>query len=200
MGSSPDSWTDVSLLGKLRRDPTDQGAWCDFVRRYGPRIYRWCRHWQLQEADAQDVTQTVLAKLVQKMASFEYDPARRFRSWLKTVTQHALSDHLETQRRSAQGSGDRQMVQMLEAVEARDDLVRHLEEEFDQELLEEALLRVRGRVSEQKWEAFRLTALEGLSGAAAAARLHMKVATVFTTKSKVQKLVQEEIARLEQGA
>jgi RNA polymerase sigma-70 factor (ECF subfamily) len=52
----------------------------------------------------------------------------------------------------------------------------------------------------QKWEAFRLTALESMSGADAALTLGMKVATVFTAKSKVQKLVREEIQRLETGS
>ena len=56
---------------------------------------------------------------------------------------------------------------------------------------------VRARVKPQQWEAFRLTALEGLSGAETGARLGMLVATVFTTKSKVQKLVRDEVRRLE---
>lgn len=39
--------------------------------------------------------------------------------------------------------------------------------------------------------------LEGRSGAEAAAQLKMLVATVYTAKSKVQRLVREEIQRLE---
>src|SRR5262249_6197134 len=126
-----------------------------------------------------------------------YDPAKRFRGWLKTITYHALSDFLESRRRPGQGSGDSQILQALDALEARDDLVRHLAEAFDQELLEEAMRRVQARVPPHHWEAFRLTALENLSGAEVGARLGMKVATVFTTKSKVQKQIQEEVQRLE---
>ena len=47
------------------------------------------------------------------------------------------------------------------------------------------------------WDAFRLTALEGLSGAEAGKQLDMKVATVFVAKSKVQRMLQEEMQRLE---
>jgi RNA polymerase sigma-70 factor (ECF subfamily) len=54
-------------------------------------------------------------------------------------------------------------------------------------------------VSGQQWDAFRLTALEGLSGADAAARLGMLVVTVYSAKSKVQKLVRDEIRRLDGG-
>jgi RNA polymerase sigma-70 factor (ECF subfamily) len=194
---SPSSWTSVSLLGKLRQDPRDQEAWRDFVQRYGPKIVRWCRQWKLQEADAEDVTQIVLVKLAQKLGSFQYDPSQRFRGWLKTITYHALSDYVQARRRPGQGGGGDEVAQVLESLEARDDLVRQLGEEFDRELLEEAMRRVERQVAPHHWQAFRLTALENLSGAEAAQRLGMKVATLFTTKSKVQKLIQEEVRRLE---
>src|SRR5262249_28760815 len=78
MGGTDDSAreTHVSLLGRLRRDPTNQAAWAEFVEHYGGKIYAWCRRWNLQEADAQDVTQNVLLRLAQKMRDFAYDPAR----------------------------------------------------------------------------------------------------------------------------
>ena len=89
---------------------------------------------------------------------------------------------------------------LLQTVAARDDLVAKLEEEFDRELLEQATLRVRLRVEPHTWDAFQLVALEGHSGAEAAARLSMKVAAVFVAKGRVQKLLREEIDRLERGA
>jgi WD40 repeat protein len=63
MGRTPEARTSPTLLGRLRRSPADQAAWAEFVDRYGPRIYAWCRHWGLQEADAQDVAQAVLHRL-----------------------------------------------------------------------------------------------------------------------------------------
>src|SRR5437899_11771232 len=170
MESSSGSLTSPSLLGRLRRDPTDQQAWREFVQRYGPKIYRWCRQWKLQEADVEDVTQNVLLKLAAKLQSFVYDPAQSFRGWLKTLTAHALSDVVADRRRPGQGSGDSKVADLLDTLEARADLVAHLEEEFDREVLEEALTRVQVRVAPRRWEAFRLTALEGLSGAEVATR------------------------------
>jgi RNA polymerase sigma-70 factor (ECF subfamily) len=189
--------TSPSLLGRLGRLPTDQAAWADFARRYGRQIYGWCRRWQLQEADAQDVTQEVLLKLARKMATFAYDPARSFRAWLKTVTHHAWRDFVEGRRRVVGcGAGD-EVLEVLQTVEARDRLADHLDGEYTRELLDEAMARVRLRVRPHTWEAFRLLAFEGLSGAEAAGRLGMKVATVFVARSKVQKMVQEEVRRLE---
>ncbi len=191
------SRTSTTLLGRLRNEPADEAAWKEFVLRYGPRIMSWCRKWKLQEADAQDVTQDVLLRVATRLKSFTYDPTRSFRAWLKTLTNHALSDFVAERKRAGPRAGNGQAVQLLEQLEARDDLVQHLEEEFDQELLEEAMARVQLRVSRQNWQAFQLTAVEGLSGTEAAGRLGMKVATVFTAKSKVNKLLQEEIRRLE---
>jgi RNA polymerase sigma-70 factor (ECF subfamily) len=42
MGESPTSRTSVSLLARIRGDPSDQHAWREFVQRYAPKIYRWC--------------------------------------------------------------------------------------------------------------------------------------------------------------
>jgi RNA polymerase sigma-70 factor (ECF subfamily) len=188
--------TSVSLLGRLRQDPTDQEAWTEFVHRYGPHIFHWCRQHNLQEADAQDVTQTVLVKLAQKMRTFRYDPGRSFWAYVKTLTHYAWCDLLESHRRAVTGSGDSSVLAALETVEARDDLLQRLDKEFDAELVEEVMLRVQERVEPHTWEAFRLTAVEGRSGAEAAVRLNLKVATVFKAKSKVQKMIQEEVHKL----
>src|SRR5688572_12038170 len=149
-----DSRTSASLLVRLREAPADQTAWAEFVDRYGRKVYGWCRHWGLQEADAQDVTQDVLVRLAAKMRSFAYDPSRSFRAWLKTLARHALSDFLDARGRAAAGGS--QAVELLHAVEAREDFVGRLEAEFDREVYEEALARVRARVTPKTWRAFEL--------------------------------------------
>ena len=195
---SPSSMaTRPSLLLRLRQDPPDQGAWAEFVERYGRQIHAWCSRWGLQEADAQDVTQTVLLQLASKLQNFSYDPAQRFRAWLKTLTHHAWSDFLASWRPAVKGSGESAVHQLLDSVEARDELARRLEETFDQELLELAVENVRARVEERTWEAWRLTAQEGLSGAEAAARLGMQVGTVYKAKSKVHAMLQETLRQMQ---
>jgi RNA polymerase sigma-70 factor (ECF subfamily) len=188
--------TSVSLLAQLRQDPSGQAGWEEFVERYGRHIYRWCRRWNLQDADAEDLTQTILVKLTQKLRDFAYDPSRSFRSWLKTVAHHAWRD-FEESRRIRPAAGDSQVQELMLTVEAREDLARRLEEAYDLELLETAKARVRLRVAPHTWEAFRLVALEGLPVAEVAAVVQMQVAMVYVAKSKVQKMLQEEIEKLE---
>lgn len=196
MDSASVSRTSATLLGRLR-DPNDQAAWAVFVDRYGPNIYGWCRRWGLQEADAEDVTQNVLLTLARRMSAFVYDPARSFRAWLKTVAHNALNDYLARRERPGRGSGDSHVANLLDSVAARDDLLARLSNEFDHELLQEATVRVQLRVEVQTWEAFRLTAVEGLSGAVAAGRLGVPVATVFKYKSRVQQMLRDELRKLD---
>jgi RNA polymerase sigma-70 factor (ECF subfamily) len=189
--------TSPSLLRRLREDAGDQRSWGEFVQRYAPRIYAWCRHWQLQESDAQDVTQEVLLRLVEKLRHFEYDSGRSFRAWLKTVTHHAWQDFLARRQRAGLGSGDTAVIERLQSLEARDDLERHLEEAFEREVLEEAMTRVQLRVAPHTWEAFRLLTFEGLSGPEVAPRLGMQVTMVYVARGKVQRMLREEIDKLE---
>lgn len=199
MTRAANSGTRVTLLGRLRGDPSDQRAWAEFVDHYGGKVLHWCRAWGLQDADAADVTQAVLLQLAVSMRTFAYEPGKSFRAWLKTVARHALSAFLARRARPGRGSGDTQVHEQLGSVAARDDLLGRLEEGFDLELLNEAARRVRLRVEPRTWEAFELTAREGLSGAEAAARLGMQASQVYVAKRRVRQMLQEEVARLEQG-
>lgn len=185
--------TSVSLLGRLQQEKPDADAWPQFVRRYGPLLYRWCRSRGLQEADTEDVTQEVLVKLARRLRTFQYDGKQSFRSYLKTLAHYAWCDLLADRQNAAQGTGDSRVLHELNNVEARDDLAQRLEKEFDQELLDQAVQEVQGLVEPHTWEAFRLTAQEGLSGAETAERLHLSVTAVFKARSRVLRMLRERV-------
>jgi RNA polymerase sigma-70 factor (ECF subfamily) len=191
--------TRVTLLHRLNRDPGDQLSWGEFVRLYGPAIRAWVTHWGLQEADAQDVTQNVLMRLTAKLPTFQYDPSRSFRGWLKTLTHHAWHDFVTETGYRNRGSGDTSILDQLQSVAAREDLAARVEAEFDKELLETALARVRSRVAPNTWEAFKLSTLDGQPPQSVADSLGVRVSQVYLAKHRVQKLVQEEIRILEEG-
>src|SRR5881275_2146922 len=117
MADAPLPTTRLNLLIQLRQDPSDQAGWDEFVERYGRHIYRWCRQWKLQDADAEDVTQCILVKLTQKLRAFAYDPSRSFRGWLKTVAHHAWRDFEDGRRRSQPAGSDSQIQMMMLTVE-----------------------------------------------------------------------------------
>jgi RNA polymerase sigma-70 factor (ECF subfamily) len=106
MGRPDDSRTHATLLELLARSGGhDQEAWARFVDYYGGKVYSWCLRWGLQDADAQDVTQTVLLKLAGRMKEFTYDPGRSFRAWLKLVAHNTWKDFVGSLRRAAVGPG-----------------------------------------------------------------------------------------------
>ena len=190
-----------SVLLLLLDNPTDADCWNAFVDRYAPKIYGWCRQWRLQEADAQDVTQEVLARLVRKLRTFTYDPHKgTFRGWLKTLTHHAWCDYLEERRRAGGGKGGPEELARLETLEARQDLLGALAEVFDLELLAEAQARVQLQVSPRDWKIFQELAVAGRPGPAVAQELGMSVAAVLMARSRVQKRMREEVRRLEEAS
>jgi RNA polymerase sigma-70 factor (ECF subfamily) len=195
MPARPNTDTSLTLLERIQVDPDDPEAWRVFVERYQPQIRRWCLAWGMQDSDADDVAQEVLVKLFSALRKFHYDPSRSFRGWLKTVTQHAWSDFLAARRKDP-GHLAGSISQVADSSEAQSDLERRLEEAFDRELLDLAMHRIKGRVKPVTWDAFQLTAIDGLSGADAARKLEMAVAHVFVAKHRVQKMLQEEVRLL----
>ncbi len=189
--------TSASLIERICQSPDEPTSWREFVDRYGPKIFRWCQHWNLQPADAEDITQTVLLKLARKMRTFGYDPQRSFRAWLKTVTHHAWRDLVDSRRPGQVGSGDTEIGKLLDDQQAPDSLNASLEEEHQRALLEEALARVQARVEPKTFAAFRLLALEQKSGSDVATELSMSVTAAFMARSRVQAMLRDEVERLE---
>jgi RNA polymerase sigma-70 factor (ECF subfamily) len=77
--------TPVSLLERLRH-PDQPAAWERFVELYTPLLCHWARRLGLRGPDGADFVQDVFTVLVQKLPEFRYDPGKRFRGWLWTVT------------------------------------------------------------------------------------------------------------------
>lgn len=191
-----DESTSTTLLRRVAVEPLDEAAWDAFVERYGRMVFRWCRRWNLQEADAQDVTQGVLLQLANQMKGFTYNPDGRFRAWLRTVAYRAWVKFLEGRKKPGTGTGDSGVWRMLESAPAADDFVRRMEEEADREIMELAAAQVRKRVQPHTWEAFRLLAVEGLAGKEAAARVGMAVGAAIAARSKVARMIREEVAKI----
>jgi len=197
--------TSASLLAQLA-DSQDRIAWQRFFDRYHPLILGWCGRWKLAQPDREEVAAMVLAKLAEQMPLFRYDPRRgAFRGWLKTVVENAIRDLLRGWQRKPgmRGTGDSRVQEFLGQLEepsSAESLAEELDTQMDQDrqLAKQAQALVRQRVAAPTWEAFWLTAIEGRRGSEAAARLGMKVTAVHMAKSRVARMLREEISRLQQ--
>jgi RNA polymerase sigma-70 factor (ECF subfamily) len=204
MAAGDNPSTSATLLRRLWDPDNDEEAWRTFLGRYGPLIQRWCRRLGLQHADADEIGARVLAKLATALRAFEYDPAQRFRGWLKAVVDNEVRNFWRelAHRAGGRGSGDSDVHDLLERAAAApgvDGLVGELDEGLarDLEQAERVLAAVRRRVEPHTWQAFWLTAVEGVPAPEAAARLGLSVASVYMAKSRVGKLLRARAVALE---
>lgn len=83
--------THASLLSRVR-DPANHAAWREFESRYGDLLVRFCRKQGLQQADAEDAVQLVMASMARTLPGFVYDRSRgRFRDYLYRSARNAIS-------------------------------------------------------------------------------------------------------------
>lgn len=188
--------TRVSLLARIRDRPGDPGVWSDFVTIYGPAVVQWCRGHGLQHDDAHDVSQEVLMRFWRHAVNFRYDPARRFRGYLRQMVVAAVADWSDTRRADRIGTGDLPRQELLATVPARESLVRRIEEAFDMELLDLAICEVKVRVRPRTWQAFHLLAIDGVPATDVAARLEITVDNAYRARSFVLRLLRRTVARL----
>lgn len=193
MDSSDSPATSPTLLALLKGAGSEE-AWGRFVRLYQPLLDARCRAAGLQPADCDEVAARVLAKLVTALRSFEYDPARRFRGYLRTVVATALADFWaeRIRRPGTVGSGGADPLADVP------DPLQQLPDELDGRIHDDlrrarqAIDRVQGAVSAAHWQAYWRTAVDRRPAADVAAELGLTVAAVYMAKSRVGKLLRDE--------
>ena len=191
--------TQPSLLVRLR-NAGDAPAWSQFVDIYAPLVYEFARRRGLQDADAADLTQEVLAAVAQSLRRFDYDPRRgSFRGWLFTVVVNKFRTLRDRLYRQEQGSGNTTAQQLLQ--EVADTMENdEWEQEFQQRLFAWAAQQVQSAVEEKTWQAFWQTSVLGVRPQDAAKQLHLSVAAVYMAKSRVLARLKELIQDVQKEA
>jgi RNA polymerase sigma-70 factor (ECF subfamily) len=190
--------TRASLLLRLR-DPRDAGAWKEFVELYAPLVFGYARKQGLQDADAADLCQDVLGSVARSVGKLEYDASRgAFRNWLFTLVRRRLADWRDAQERRLPASGDTATHQLLEQCLATQNGEAAWESQWRRQVFIWACEQARHEVSENTWQAFWRTAVDGQSGKQVAAELKLTVAAVYHSRSRVLARLKELVqSRLE---
>lgn len=185
--------TPASLLDQVR-SPADTAARVRFVRLYAPLLARWARQQRLQPADADDLVQDVFAAVFAALPRFEYDPARSFRAWLKTLALNTLRDR---RRKRAPVLVPDHSPALADHADSDDGPAAAFEEgEYRQAVLGRAMGLIEPEFAPMTWAAFRRTAVDGLSPAAAAAELGLSTNSVYLARSRVLRRLRETLAGL----
>lgn len=182
-----------SLLIRLR-ERSDE-AWHEFLSIYEQSIFDFARRKGLQDADARDVTQEVLAALEKKMPDWDMNPRQgKFRGWLFRVARNLAVDRIiecskSPQALHAEASSGEQDPVVRSTTDSEEFVLQ-----YRRRLLHWAAEQVRACVSEATWQAFWMTAIEGKSSSLVADHLGLSCGNVYAAKfrvtARIQKLVQ----------
>jgi RNA polymerase sigma-70 factor (ECF subfamily) len=182
--------TRASLIVRLQAG-ADQAAWAEFVEIYQPVIYRLARRRGLQDADADDLSQQVLAAVARAVSRWRPDANRgRFRAWLNRIARNRIINAL-TRRAPDRAAGGADDVLVGQPATGPDSALLRIE--YRRGVFQWAARQVRGEFRPETWEAFWQTAVEGRPIAAVAAALNKGAGAIYTARGRVMRRLREKV-------
>jgi RNA polymerase sigma factor (sigma-70 family) len=195
--------TRYSLLSRLQ-DWGDQDSWKDFFDTYWRLIYSIALKSGLTEAEAQDVVQETIICVAKDIDKFKRDRALgSFKGWLKNLTRWRIADQFRKRqpglpKENAESCENSHLPEINEIPDQSDAGLEKLwEEEWQANLMEAAMERVRHRVKEEHYQMFDLNVVRQLPAARVAVMLEVHIAQVYLAKHRVLALIKKEVRLLE---
>ena len=153
----------------------------------------------MQAADAEDISQVVLAAVARAIERREHDPERaKFRTWLQRVADNAILNALSREKPD-RGSGDASMQAVFDQEESPggpdSDLLRL---EYRREVFRWAAGKFAKEFRQETWDAFWLTAIEGRTSEAAAKELGKNPGAIYAARSRVMRRIQQKVKEYEE--
>jgi RNA polymerase sigma-70 factor (ECF subfamily) len=195
--------TRATLIQRLK-DWQDQSSWQDFFDTYWKLIYGVALKGGLTAVEAQDVVQETMIAVAKHMPTFEYDPAiGSFKTWLLNMTRWRITDQLRKRGPFAAGrsaaedmaTGTRTVDKVVDP--ASPDLDVLWEAEWEKNLLEAAMTRVKRQLDPQKYQIFDLYVNKEWPPEKVAATFGISVDQVYLAKHRATELIKEEVKKLE---
>jgi RNA polymerase sigma-70 factor (ECF subfamily) len=185
-------WPDTqhSLLERLA-DPADGLAWQHFEDCYQSAIYRLARSRGLQPEEAKDVVQEVFLAVHRRAA--QWQPSGHpgsFRAWLTETTRRQVFASLRFREK-----GGRSLADIDDPIVPP---TEYSDKERHEWLFYQAVAEIEKEANPQHWQAFWMTAIEGVDTATVARTLGIKIGTAYSIKSRLLALIKERIQSLSQ--
>jgi len=193
--------TRESLLRRLK-SWEDQESWADFFNTYWRLIYSAALKAGLNEAQAQDVVQDTIIVVAKKMKDFTYDRAiDSFKGWLLYLTRKRIALEYRRKELARVTSGSSESTDWtLEAKDLPDPagfvLQSVWEQEWERNLWEAAITRVKKEVNAKQFQMFDLYTIKEKSAQEVARQLNVSVAQVYLAKHRISSLLKKELTRL----
>src|SRR5437867_9694562 len=201
-----DDWlpTRTSLLRRLKQWE-DQESWRDFFNTYWKLIYATAIKAGLNDTEAQDVVQDTVIAVAKKIEDCKYDPALdSFKGWLLYLTRKRIALHYRKRERDRGGPARNSEVILAAEIEgipdpAGIDLEAIWDEEWEKNLADAALARVKHQVNPKQFQIFNFYVLKQWPVKEVAKTLGVSVAQVYLAKHRISALVKKEVKHLQTG-
>jgi len=188
------SATRETLLARAQAG-RDEAAWDELLRFYEPFVRRTLLGMGIDRSAVDDVCQQVLSKLWQELTNYKRDRnVAKFRTWLtRMIINVAINDYHKRKRvqRVKNVSNDK----LENFATQSSDHEKMIEMEWQRHLARLAMARVKSVFSENAVEVF-LRSAQGQSAQKVSEDLGLTVQSVYVLKSRVKKLLVEEVKQL----
>jgi RNA polymerase sigma factor (sigma-70 family) len=195
--------TRKSLLGRLK-NWEDNASWREFFQTYWKLIYGFAVRRGLTHGEAEEVVQETVIAVAKHIGRFEYDPkVCAFKTWLLGVTRSKIANAFARRARqpvlAARAEEDTRSTPLLEKLPDQHSVPweQAWDEEWQRNLMDAAIQRVKRRVSIEQFQMFDLFVLKSWPARDVARTLDVTVAHVYVAKHRISKLIRREVAALE---
>lgn len=192
-----------SLLSRLKNWKDDE-SWRVFFDTYWRLIYKAALKAGLTDSEAQDVVQETVISVAKNLPRFDSSKAS-FKTWLSQVTRWRIADQLRKRQAQARNLGmwahrDRAPstahTATVERVADPKSLDSYWEGEWENNLLEIAILRAKRKVDPKQYQMFYFYVLKQWPIARVARALQVNAARVYLAKHRIVKLIKKELTYL----
>jgi RNA polymerase sigma-70 factor (ECF subfamily) len=189
--------TSLSLLARARHTD-DRQSWNRLVELYAPLLRRWLRRYEIQDADAEDLVQEVLAVLATELPKFDHNrQTGAFRSWLRKILVNRVRNFWRSRWNRPAGKGGSSLLDALAQLEDEaSDVSRIWDAEHDREVVARLLELIRPDFLPKTWDAFHRQMFLGQRADQVAAELDMPLSSVYVARSRVLSALRREAAGL----
>ncbi len=184
-----EDWITTSTILARLRGEGDDDIWEHFCRRFHRPIVGFARSLGLNESDAADAAQETLVSFLSALRRGGYDPQKgRLNKWLFGI---AYRKTLAARRKRPLATPNDTASDLLASIPDESVAEQAWDEEWERAVVETCLGRVRAEVNDKTYAAFELVVRQGVSADAAADRLGMSRAAIYTAKHRVLRRARE---------
>lgn len=186
--------TRASLLARLK-DISQDESWREFFDTYWKLIYNTARRKGLVDVEAQEVVQETMISVSKSMPQFKYDPDKgSFKLWLRNLTLWRIQDQFR--KRSDNIPLDSTFDIPEKGSQEDQHLAAEWESDWEKNLINSAIERVKSRTSPNVFQIFTLCELQKKGARETAQILGVNIARVYLISHRLTKAITKEVAHL----